>query len=107
MDDKSLIDQFAALLHENNAAIFEYVRAETDKLRAELMGEMRDEIRKEGQNTRNEITAYIENTTNKRIDTLFDGYVSVRERHDLLQKELDEVRDRVSQLELIVKSLAS
>lgn len=95
MDEQKLMAQFAALLQENNAAIFEYMQGENSKIRQEIA------------DSKNEVIAYVENTTNKRIDSLFDGYVSVRERQDAMQKELDEVRERLAQLELLVKSLAS
>lgn len=64
-------------------------------------------IRSEGERTRSEIQAYIENTTNKRIEVLFDGYTGTQERMSILQQEVDSLKTRMQQLEDLVKSLAS
>ena len=49
--DKETLDQIASIPNDNNTALLEHM----------------NQI---GENVRNEIKAYIENTTNKQIDTL-------------------------------------
>lgn len=125
MDEKELMAQFAAMLQENNTAVFGRMHEmlqenntavfgrmhemfqENNAAIFEHMQEMRQDLRQEIAESKTEVMAYIENTTNKRIDSLFDGYVSTRERQDAVQKELETMRERLTQLEMIVKSLAS
>lgn len=47
------------------------------------------------------------NEDTQRIDAPFDAYAGTRERLDKLQKEMDDLRERMKKLEDLVKSTAS
>lgn len=157
MGEQEMFERFAAMLRENNEAIFQYfekeihgvrdeigevrtelkeeiqsVRQEISDVRTELkeeiqsvrtelkeeiqgvrtemqdnVAQLRVEIKEEGERSRNEIRAYIEQTVIKRLDSLFDGYLTIRERNDALREEVDTLRIRLERVELVVKSLVS
>lgn len=97
--DKEILEQFQLL-----AGMMEQLATKNDlqKLREEMreeMADMREELREEIRASETRTKVYIENTVNKRIDSLFDGYQLTREKQAELEQRVERLEQKVEDIQ--------